>query len=81
MISAARRVAGRLFQIVGGIIKLRVESAEGSAYAIWARDYREQKRAELELDGIEGHARAFGAALPFLAGGVLLFTAMEAATG
>ena len=72
MLSAARRVAGRLFQVVGGIAKLRVENAEGSAFAMWARDYREQKRAELELGGLEGHSRAFGAALPFLAGGVLL---------
>ena len=73
MISATRRVTGRLFQIVGGFTKLRVENAEGSAFAIWARDYREQKRAELELGAFEGHSRAFGAALPFLAGGVLLF--------
>ena len=74
MLSAARRVAGRLFQIVGGISKLRMDNAEGSAYAIWARDYREQKRAEIELGALEGHSRAFGAALPFLAGGVLLFS-------
>ncbi len=73
MISAARRVGGRLFQIVEGISKLRMDNAEGSAYAIWATDYREQKRAEIELSGLEGHSRAFGAALPFLAGGVLLF--------
>ena len=73
MIRATRRVSGRLFQIVGGFTKLRVENAEGSAFAIWAQDYREQKRAELELGAFEGHARAFGAALPFLAGGVLLF--------
>ena len=73
MIGAVRRVAGRLFQIVGGIVKLRVENAEGSAFAIWARDYREQKRAELELGALEGHSRAFGAALPFLSAGVLLF--------
>ena len=72
MISAGRRVAGRLFQIVGGITKLRLENAEGSAFAVWARDYREQKRAELDLGALEGHARAFGAALPFLAGGALL---------
>ena len=72
MIGAIRRVAGRLFQIVNGIAKLRVENAEGSAFAIWARDYREQKRAELELGALEGHSRAFGAALPLLAGGVLL---------
>ena len=73
MIRAVRRVAGGLFQIVGGIAKLRVENAEGSAYAIWARDYREQKLAELDLGALEGHLRAFGAALPFLAGGMLLF--------
>ncbi len=73
MISAARRVTGRLFQIIGGIAKLRVESAEGSAFAIWAGDYRQQKRAELEVHRIEEHVRAFGAALPFFAGAVLLF--------
>ena len=72
MIGAIRRVAGRLFQIVGGIAKLRVENAEGSAFAMWAEDYREQKRAELQLGVLEGHARAFGAALPLVAGGVLL---------
>ena len=73
IISASRRVSGHLFQVVGGIAKLRVENAEGSAFAIWARHYREQKRAELELGALEGHARAFGASLPFLAAGVLLF--------
>ena len=78
MIGAIRRVAGRLFQIVGGIAKLRVENAEASAYAMWAQDYREQKRAELELGVIEGHSRAFGAALPFLAGGAMLFAAVAA---
>ena len=72
MIGAVRRVAGRLLQIVGGIAKLRMENAEGSAFAVWAQDYREQKRAELDLGALEGHSRAFGAALPFLAGGALL---------
>ena len=78
MIGATRRVAGRLFQIVEGVAKLRVENAEGSAFAIWARDYREQKRAELELSALEGHSRAFSAALPFLAAGVLLFAVVTA---
>ena len=78
MISAVRRVVGRLLQIVEGIAKLRVENAEGSAFAIWARDYREQKRAEIELGVLEGHSRAFAAALPFLAGGVLLFAVAAA---
>ena len=78
MISAGRRVAGRLFQIVGGITKLRVENAEGSAFAIWARDYRERRRAELDLGALEGHSRAFGAALPFIAAGVILLAVVTA---
>ncbi len=78
MINATRRVAGRLFQIVGGITKLRVGNAEGLAFAIWAREYRKQKRAEIELGKLEGHSQAFSAAIPFLAGGVLLFAAVTA---
>ena len=77
MINAVRRVVGRLFQIIGGIAKLRVENAEGSAFAIWARDYREQKRAELELGAYEGHLQAFGAAVPFIAAAVLLFAVVS----
>ncbi len=77
MISASRRVAGNLFQMINGIIKLREGGAEGSAFAIWARNYRQLKRAELELSALDEHARAFSAALPFLASGVLLFAVMS----
>lgn len=76
MILAIRQVAGLLFEIIGGISKLRVENAEGSAFAMWARDYREQKRVELEVESIEGHARAFGLALPFVAGALLIAVVM-----
>ena len=76
LIGASRRVAGRLYQIVCGISKLRVENAEGSAFAIWAQDYRRQKRAELNISVVEGHVRAFGAALPYLSAGILLFAVM-----
>ncbi len=72
MMSAVRRAAGNLFQIIRGISKLRVENAEGSAFAISAKDYREQKRAEFDLGALEGQLQALGAALPFLAGAVLL---------
>ena len=75
IIGAVRRVAGRLFQIVNGITKLRVDCAEGSAFAVWAQDYRAQKQAELELGNLEEHLQAFCTALPFLAGAALLFAA------
>ena len=76
MIRSMRRVTGRLFQIIGGIAKLRMESAEGSAFDIWAKDYRDQKIAELELGWLESHSRAFAAALPFLTIGVLLVSVL-----
>ena len=69
---ASRRLSGRLFEVINGIAKLRVERAEGSAFAVWANDYRIQKNSELELGTLEAHLQAFSAALPLLAGGVLL---------
>ncbi|MCY4230317.1 MAG: ABC transporter transmembrane domain-containing protein, partial [Alphaproteobacteria bacterium] len=74
-IDAARRVTGHLFQMVGGMFKLRTDSAEGSAFAVWARNYREQKKAEMETSAVESHMQAFGAALPLMAGAVLLLAA------
>ncbi|MDE2759869.1 MAG: ATP-binding cassette domain-containing protein [Paracoccaceae bacterium] len=73
VIRSTQIVSSRLFQIIEGIVKLRIERAEDSAYAIWARDYRKQKRAEIELGLFARHSRALGNSLPFLAGGVLCF--------
>lgn len=75
VIRTVQRLAGRLFQLINGISKLRVDGAEGSAFAVWARDYREQKHAELERGAFETHLQAFGAALPLLAVAVLILTA------
>ncbi|MCE2389909.1 MAG: ATP-binding cassette domain-containing protein [Proteobacteria bacterium] len=72
MLRAVQGLSGRLFQLINGISKLRVEAAEGSAFAVWARSFREQKKSELQLGGLETQQQAFGAALPFLAGAVLL---------
>ncbi len=75
VIRAVHRLGGRLFQLINGISKLRVDGAEGSAFAVWAEEYREQKQAELELGRFEEHLRAFSAALPFLAAAVLFLAA------
>lgn len=72
MNAAVRRVTGLLFEMVGGITKLRVENAEGSAFAMWAQEYRKQKRAELYQSKFQNHAKAFRSALPFLASAAFL---------
>ena len=81
VVRAMHRLAGRLSQLISGISTLRVEGAEGSAFAVWARDYREQKQAELARGAIEEHLQALSAGLPLLAGAVLLVTATLPAHG
>ncbi len=71
-IRTIHRLAGRLFQLINGISQLRVDGAEGSAFAVWARDYREQKLAELQRGTFETHLQAFGTALPLLGGAILI---------
>ncbi len=70
-VRVAQYLGGRLNQLLTGIVKLRVAGAEGSAFAVWARNYRDQKRAELRHGAREAHLQAFSAALPFLAGATL----------
>lgn len=71
-LKAVRRLSGRLFQLINGIPRLRVGGAEGSGFAAWARDYREQKRAELEVGAVEAHRHAFATVLPLLASALLI---------
>ena len=72
MLRAVQDLTARMFQFINGISKLRMEGAEGSAFAVWAQRYRQQKQAELEAGAFETHLRAFNAALPLLAGSLLL---------
>ena len=75
MIESVQRLVGQLYQLVKGIAKLRIDGAEGSAFAVWASNYRKQKRAESQLGRMEEHLQAFGAALPMLTA-ALLFLAV-----
>lgn len=75
MVRATHRVVGRLLEIITGIGMFRVDGAEGLAFATWAEGYREQKLAQLQLGAFEQHLRAFGAALPLIAGAVLVMAA------
>ncbi len=72
VVRAMQHLAGQLFQIINGISVLRIAGAEGSAFAVWAREYREQKQGELERDAVEEHVQALSAAMPLLTGVVLL---------
>lgn len=70
--TANRRVASLLFQLVNGVTKIRGGSAESSAFAKWAREYREQKRAEMGLGVLNEHLIAFSTVVPLLSSALLL---------
>ena len=63
----ARRLAGKLLQLLSGVGKLRSTGSEGIGFAVWAAGYREQKEVELRLAGRDRHLIAFLSAAPVLA--------------
>ena len=68
----SRQLVGDLFQIVNNIDKLRLDGAEGSAYAVWAGAYKQLKEAELRRGNLASHLVALANGLPLLSGGVLI---------
>ena len=74
--AATRQLAGDLFQFINGIGKLRSSGAERSAFAFWARKYRAQQQAKMEIGKLSEHIVAFSAAVPLLAGAALFAFAL-----
>ena len=72
----SRRLAGELLQFINGMRKLRSAGAEASAFAAWARGYREQHLAGIQVARYNEHLVAFGAALPALVGAALFAAAL-----
>ena len=78
--AAARQLAGDLFQFINGIGKLRSSGAEGSAFAFWARKYRGQQQAAIDIGKLSEHVVAFSAAVPALASAALFAFALHKGT-
>ena len=64
--AASRRLSGELLQTITGIGKIRSAGAEASAFAVWARSYREQQLATIQVSRVTEHLLAFQAAGPAL---------------
>ncbi len=75
-LAVTRRLAGTLLQLIGGVGKLRTAGAEGMAFIMWARGYREQKQTEMRLGAYQEHLMAFTAAVPLLASAALFALAL-----
>ena len=67
----SRRLAGELLQFINGMGKLRSAGAEASAFAAWARGYREQNLAGIQIARYNEHLVAFSAAFPAMVGAAL----------
>ena len=75
-LAVTRQLAGTLLQLIGGVAKLRTAGAEGMAFIMWARGYREQKQMEMKLGTYQEHLRAFTAAVPLFASAALFALAL-----
>ncbi len=64
LMETSHLLVGDLLQYINGIAKLYLSGAEDSAFAAWARRYRESKRAEIRIFMLNEHLIAFSASAP-----------------
>lgn len=81
LLESSRKLAGIVHQFIGGIKKLRTTGAEDSAFAAWARLYRDYKDSEIQLLKINEHIAAFGAAIPAFVSGALFWVVAAGGMG
>ncbi|MGH9350156.1 MAG: NHLP bacteriocin export ABC transporter permease/ATPase subunit [Vicinamibacterales bacterium] len=61
------KTSGIILQLLTGIRKLRVAGAETRAFAIWARLFSTQRRAQLRIRGLANWLRVFTVSFPLVA--------------
>ena len=79
--AAVRRLTGEILQFINGMSKLRSSGAEPSAFASWARGYREQQLAGIQVSRLNEHMVAFSTAVPVLASTALFAVALWQGSG
>lgn len=61
------RIEGLVLQFITGVSKLRVAGAEARAFAVWAREFTEQRRLAFRAQSVENGLQVFNAAFPVVA--------------
>ena len=77
MLDLSQRLSGQLLQLLNGVSKLRATGSEGVGFALWAKDYGEQKHTEMRLGALNEHLIAFLSAAPLLAAAAFFALAMD----
>jgi len=72
--AADGKVAGLVFEMIGGIAKLRVAGAERRAFAVWTRHFREERQLAFRVGTYENFVAVFNEVLPILSRIALLGT-------
>lgn len=76
MFALSGRLQGQVFQLIKGISKLRVAGAENHAFAVWAKQFAEQKRIYMKIGRINNTIQTFQATWPLLTSMVIFAFAL-----
>lgn len=74
------RISGLVLQLLTGVPKLRVAGAEGRAFAVWAREFAQQKRLSLRGGRIENCVETYNVVFPVFSA-MLIFSIVLHLTG
>ena len=81
LLKASRDLSAEFFQFITGIAKLRSGGAEEAAFTAWARRYRDQQAAALDVARLNGHFVAASAALPGIVTALLFAYSLRPGAG
>lgn len=68
------KLTSLVLQIIGGVNKLRVASAEPRAFSVWAAAYSEQNRLNLKAQGLDNALTVFNTVIPTVSAMALFIT-------
>ena len=75
------RISGMLLQLVSGIAKLRVASAEDRAFVVWANEYSKKRQLIFKSRTIQNILDTFNAAYPIVTTMVIFWGAIVKSSG
>ena len=61
------KIAGLVLQLITGVSKLHVAGAEARAFAVWAKDFTEQRRLAFKARSVQNTLAVFNSAFPVVA--------------
>jgi len=74
------KISGMVLEFINGIAKFRISGTEGRAFAVWAREFAQQKKLSMEARQISNSVAVFNSAFPIVSSAAVFFVTADLVT-